>query len=123
MDTNGKSKFHRLLKGGHELLAGFCAADFFPKLAWMHKIDGTEARLEKTFKQMDEFYEKVIDEHLNPHRLNPEVEDLVDVLLRIQKNPGQGIILTREQIKGAITVKSSLYSISNFFILSLSFTL
>ncbi|KAI3914604.1 hypothetical protein MKW92_017864 [Papaver armeniacum] len=77
--------------------------NFFPRLAWIHKIDGTEAKLEKTFRQMDDFYEKVIDEHLNPQRLTPAVEDLVDVLLRVQKNPGQGITLSREQIKGVIT--------------------
>ncbi|KAI3947027.1 hypothetical protein MKW92_024940 [Papaver armeniacum] len=103
IDTNGKSKFHRLIKETHDLLAGFCVADFFPRLAWIHKIDGTEAKLEKTFRQMDDFYEKVIDEHLNPQRLTPAVEDLVDVLLRVQKNPGQGITLSREQIKGVIT--------------------
>ncbi|KAI3896259.1 hypothetical protein MKX03_032757, partial [Papaver bracteatum] len=52
---------------------------------------------------MDDFYDKVVDEHLNPQRLTPAVENLVDVLLRVQKYPGQGITLTREKIKGVIT--------------------
>ncbi|KAI3981725.1 hypothetical protein MKX01_027710, partial [Papaver californicum] len=65
MDTNGKSKFHRLIKETHDLLAGFC----------------------KTFRQMDDFYEKVIDEHLNPQR---------KILVMAS-------LLSREQIKGVIT--------------------
>ncbi|OVA20565.1 Cytochrome P450 [Macleaya cordata] len=101
--SNGKSKFHGVLIETQDLLAGFSTADFFPWMGWIHKFDGLEARLEKNFRQLDDFYDKVIDEHLNSQRPNPELEDLVDVLLRIQKDPSQGTTLNRDQIKGILT--------------------
>ncbi|KAM1025806.1 hypothetical protein ACFX13_039559 [Malus domestica] len=44
----------------------------------------------------------VIEEHLDPKRLKPEYEDLVDVLFRVQKDPNQTIALTKDQIKGVL---------------------
>lgn len=49
----------------------------------------------------------MIEEHLDPQRPNPENEDVIDVLLLVQKDPSQSIVLTDEQIKGVITVCSS----------------
>ena len=49
-------------------------------------------------------FEEVIAEHLDPRRPEPEREDLVDVLLRVQKDPNQAITLNSDQIKGVLTV-------------------
>ncbi|RZC92509.1 hypothetical protein C5167_041852 [Papaver somniferum] len=59
-----------------------CRVAFGRKYEEEIDTNGKKAKLEKTFGQMDDFYEKVIDKHLNPQRLTPAVEDLVDVLLR-----------------------------------------
>ncbi|KAK9926771.1 hypothetical protein M0R45_023984 [Rubus argutus] len=72
-------------------------------ISWINKFSGLEQRVDKCFKNLDNFYNKVIEEHLDPQRPNPENEDVIDVLLRVQKDPSQSIVLTDEQIKGVIT--------------------
>ncbi|KAF5200581.1 Cytochrome p450 [Thalictrum thalictroides] len=102
-DNNRKSEFHALLQKTQNLLGGFMVADFFPWLGWIHKLDGQEADLENIFRQWDEFYDIIIDDHLNPKRPKPELEDLVDVLLQVQGDPSRCISLSRDQIKAILT--------------------
>ncbi|GAV75349.1 p450 domain-containing protein [Cephalotus follicularis] len=47
-------------------------------------------------------YEEVIQKHLDPSRPKPQHEDLVDVLLRIQKDTNQAINISSKQIKGVL---------------------
>ena len=54
---------------------------------------------------MDELYDKVIAEHLDTRRPEPEREDLVDVLLRVQKDSNQVIALSSDHIKGVNLVE------------------
>ncbi|RZC75386.1 hypothetical protein C5167_050864 [Papaver somniferum] len=82
-------------------------------MSWIHKFDGSDKKLDKNFGRMDEFYDKVIDEHICRCSLKTGVEeDFVDVLLRVQKDPSQGISLTRDNIKGILMVGFS-FSIIN----------
>ena len=43
--------------------------------------------LERNFRELDAFYEKVIDEHINKGTKSKEEEDLFDVLLRLHNGP------------------------------------
>lgn len=102
-----KGRFYKIIGETQEILGGFCIADFFPWMGWLNKFNGLETRLEKNFTQLDELYENVIQEHLDPTRSVPETEheDLVDVLLRLQKDSNQAIALNIDQIKGVLTVR------------------
>jgi hypothetical protein len=102
----GMSRIHELLKESMVLLGGLYISDFLPWIGWINKFSGLEQRVDKCFKNLDNFYNQVIEEHLDPQRPNPENEDVIDVLLRVQKDPSQSIVLTDEQIKGVITVCS-----------------
>ncbi|KAI3835380.1 hypothetical protein MKW98_020496, partial [Papaver atlanticum] len=104
---DGKNKFYSISKETIHLLGGFSTADLFPWMRWIHKLDGLDTRLEKNFRHMDEFYDKVIDEHIKSSKSSLKTgveveEDFVDVLLRVQKDPSQGITLTRDNIKGIL---------------------
>ncbi|KAI3855080.1 hypothetical protein MKX03_018474, partial [Papaver bracteatum] len=104
---DGKSKFYSISKEIINLLGGFSTADLFPWMSWIHKLDGLDTRLEKNFRHMDEFYDKVIDEHIKSSKSSLKTgveveEDFVHVLLRVQKDPSQGITLTRDGIKGIL---------------------
>ncbi|KAF6137221.1 hypothetical protein GIB67_030985 [Kingdonia uniflora] len=100
--NGGKSRFDEILKDTQAFLGGFMLVDFFPWLGWIHKFDGLEAKLNKTFTEMDEFYDEVIKEHVKKE-LKPEHEDFVDVLLRVRCDSSQKITLTIDQIKGVLT--------------------
>jgi cytochrome P450 len=103
-EDKSKSRFHEILRETQDLLGGFCIEDFFPWMGWLNKFNGLETRLEKNFRELDELYDKVIEEHLDQRRPEPEHEDLVDVLLRVQKDPNQATALNSDQIKGVLTV-------------------
>ncbi|KAK2974661.1 hypothetical protein RJ640_030269 [Escallonia rubra] len=103
LHNTGKSKVHDILHEAQCLLGEVNIADFFPWMWWLNKLNGLDARLGKNFKELDRFYDKVIEEHLDPTRPKPMHEDLVDVLLRVQKDPSKAISFSNEQIKGVLT--------------------
>lgn len=97
-----KSKFHDMLNEFQALLATFFVSDYIPFTGWIDKLTGLNARLDKNFKEMDQFYQDVIDEHMDPNRQKPEEEDIVDVLLRLKKQDTLSIDLTTNHIKGIL---------------------
>ncbi|XP_043687871.1 cytochrome P450 71A1-like [Telopea speciosissima] len=99
-----RSRFQDILQEAQALLGGFYVEDYFPSVGWIIDIlSGQNAKLEKNFKELDEFYEQVISDHLNPSRSEPDHEDIVDVLLRIEKEQeGGSIHFTKEHIKAVI---------------------
>ncbi|KAI3916688.1 hypothetical protein MKW92_006876 [Papaver armeniacum] len=104
-EDNCKSKFYTMLQETQNLTGGFRTADFFPWMSWIHKFDGLDTRLENNYRQFDELFDKVIEEHINTSKSRkPDEEDFVDVLLRVQKDPSQSIRLASHQIKGIIMV-------------------
>ncbi|OIV98726.1 hypothetical protein TanjilG_24897 [Lupinus angustifolius] len=65
---------------------------------------GSLTRLENIFKELDVFFQEVIDEHLDPKRekVTIEEEDVVDVLLELKKQGHLSIHLTNNHIKAII---------------------
>lgn len=78
-------------------------SDYFPWLTWLNKFNGLEARLDKCFRELDSFYDEVIEEHLDPERPQTEHEDVVDLLLQVQSDPNQAMKINNDQIKGVLT--------------------
>ncbi|PIN27030.1 Cytochrome P450 CYP2 subfamily [Handroanthus impetiginosus] len=76
--------------------------DYFPGMDWINKFNGVDNRLKKYFGDLDKFFDKVIQEHVDPRRSKSDEEDIIDVLLRIQKDPFETIKLKDEQLKGVI---------------------
>ncbi|KAI3876587.1 hypothetical protein MKW92_015618, partial [Papaver armeniacum] len=99
----GGGELRRILRVTQAMIAGAKIVDIFPWMGWIHRFDGVKSKLENNFQQLDNFYESIIDEHLEPQRSSAEFEDFVDVLLRLQKDPGQSISFSRDQIKGILT--------------------
>ncbi|KAL5998277.1 hypothetical protein ACLOJK_009216 [Asimina triloba] len=99
-DDHEKTNFHGIFEEAQAWFGAFFVADYFPWLGWVDLITGQRGRLEKSFWNMDAFYEQVIVEHLDPsrQRQKDEVEDLVDVLIRVQKD----LNLTRDHIKAML---------------------
>ncbi|KAK7390167.1 hypothetical protein VNO78_25466 [Psophocarpus tetragonolobus] len=97
-----RSKFHGLLNEVQALWATLFFSDYIPFLGWIDKLRGLHARLERTFKEMDKFYQEVIDEHLDPNRKTPEEEDITDVLLQLKKQRSFSVDLTNDHIKAVL---------------------
>jgi len=89
----------------------FFFSDYIPFLGWIDRITGLRARLENNFKELDTFYQEVIDEHMDPNRKTPENEDLIDVLLQLKKQRSFSVDLENDHIKAVFMVKV-LFSVS-----------
>lgn len=95
-----KSNFNRVFAEAQALFVAFFFANFIPWLGWIDKINGQRARLEKNFYELDDFFEKVIEEHMDPKREKLEQEDFVDVLIQVRKD----LNLTKDHIKAILMV-------------------
>jgi len=93
------------------MMGMFFFSDYIPFLGWIDRITGLRARLENNFKELDTFYQEVIDEHMDPNRKTPENEDLIDVLLQLKKQRSFSVDLENDHIKAVFMVKV-LFSVS-----------
>ncbi|KAK7260165.1 hypothetical protein RIF29_25982 [Crotalaria pallida] len=94
-----KSRFHELVNEVQAMLAVFYVSDYIPFMGWIDKLIGLHKRLDRIYKQMDEFYHEVIDERLNQN-IEKEKEVIVDVLLQLKKQSSVSNDFTYNHIKG-----------------------
>ncbi|KAI3513291.1 hypothetical protein L1887_20620 [Cichorium endivia] len=95
-------RFHELVLECSALLANFYYRDYFPMMGWLDKLNGSITRLEKNFKDMDECYQEIIDEHLNQNRPKENREDMVDILLQLKQDSDSSIEFSFDHIKGIL---------------------
>eukprot|EP00257_Ricinus_communis_P027978 XP_025015392.1 cytochrome P450 83B1 [Ricinus communis] len=75
-------RFHDLLMELQLMFGSFFFSDYFPYVGYvLDKFSGILSRLDKVFHAFDDFYQELIDEHLDPKREIPEYENILDVLL------------------------------------------
>ncbi|KAG5575289.1 hypothetical protein H5410_055423 [Solanum commersonii] len=67
-EAHERKRFNHILVEAQAMLASFFVSDFFPSLSWIDKLTGLTDRLEKNFKDLNEFYEELIEQHHNPNR-------------------------------------------------------
>ncbi|KAM3327279.1 hypothetical protein P3S67_002405 [Capsicum chacoense] len=103
-EAHEKRRFDELLEESATMLTSFFVSDFFPYLAWIDKLTGLTDRLEKNFKNLDEFYEELIEQHLDPNKPKSIEGDLLDILLQLKKEKSTSIDLTLEDIKAILMV-------------------
>ncbi|KAK6261837.1 hypothetical protein QUC31_007653 [Theobroma cacao] len=107
--------FQKMLEDYQELLGGFSTGDFFPSMEFIHNLTGMKSRLQDTFRRFDQFFDEVINEHLNPKRQKEErSKDLVEVLLDVQKNVSNEIPLTMDNVKAIILVRDRTFYLLKF---------
>ncbi|KAF5179288.1 Cytochrome p450 [Thalictrum thalictroides] len=96
-------KLQEIVYEAMDMLGSFTATDFFPYFGWIIDVfTGFNKRLEKCFTAFDNLYQQVIDEHLDPERKKPEQEDIIDVLLGLQRDESGGTRITVSHIKGIL---------------------
>ncbi|OIT20334.1 cytochrome p450 71a2 [Nicotiana attenuata] len=110
----GKSgeKFRKLMKEFVGILGGFDFGTFLFSLAWVDRVSGLEAKVERVAMEMNEFLEGVVEEHLDNHKRvtyllggrveNEGREDFVDVLLGIYQQNMNGFSIDRDGTKALI---------------------
>ncbi|WJZ80698.1 hypothetical protein VitviT2T_000597 [Vitis vinifera] len=103
----GKGRFQEVVHEATAMMSSFFAADFFPYVGRIvDRLTGIHERLEKSFHELDCFYQQVIEEHLNPGRMKEEHEDIIDVLLNIEKEQDESSAfkLTKDHVKAILMI-------------------
>lgn len=112
-DEKGK-RFKELISELMELLGGFHVGDHIPWLAWVHRLSGLDAQVDKVAREFDQFLDGVVEEHANGYNNIKEKKsledgedkkDFVDVLLEFQSDEMAGYSLDKESIKAIILVR------------------
>ncbi|RWW08152.1 hypothetical protein GW17_00028438 [Ensete ventricosum] len=112
----GKRREHRerfvpLIKNAMVLSGGFGVADMFPSLKFIDILSGANFRLRRLRRQLDETLGDIIKEHEGKASAvsgdkADDVDNLVDVLLRLKDDPQLEVPLTMETVKGVIVVRN-----------------
>jgi len=99
------SKFHGMLHEFQAMLTAFFVSDYIPFMGWIDKLRGLHGRLDRNFKEFDEFYQEIIDEILDPngHQCTSE-KVIVDVLLQLKEKRSFSFDITFDHIKGILMV-------------------
>ncbi|XP_027061145.1 tabersonine 6,7-epoxidase [Coffea arabica] len=88
-----------------QLVSGFNLAEMYPSVKILERISGMRQKVERTHRRLDEILENILTEH-REKRAQPGKgegkEDLVDVLLNVQKSGEFGAPLTDSNLKAVI---------------------
>jgi len=108
------SKFWEILNVMMELLGAPVIGDCIPWLDWLGRVNGMYGRAKRVAKQLDEFFDQVVDEHVSRrgHDVHgdgddddEEQNDLVDILLKIQETNALGFHIDKRIVKALILVR------------------
>ncbi|XP_058198698.1 cytochrome P450 71B10-like [Rhododendron vialii] len=96
-------KFQATIDEAMAMLSSFWGSDFFPYVGWIVDVlSGLHSRLEKLFHDFDGFFERVIEDHVDPTRKRSENEDFTDILLGLAQDQTASFRLTRDHIKAVL---------------------
>ncbi|CAJ2633822.1 unnamed protein product [Trifolium pratense] len=85
------------------LFGGFCIADLYPSIKMLQMLSLSKNQLVKLQREFDIIMQDIIDDHKCSHKEAGKEDDLVDVLLEIQReNDRSQHVLTDENIKSII---------------------
>ena len=63
-------KFHEVVLETQATMGSFFAAEYFPYVGWIvDKLSGLEKSRERIFRELDHFFQSVIDDHKSPGRM------------------------------------------------------
>ncbi|KAL1542029.1 cytochrome P450 71A9-like [Salvia divinorum] len=95
----GKGRsFEEIFHEAQRLFSEFNLSDYFPGLRWVNRINGMDRRFAENRRDLEEFFERVIGEHRDRTAADSGEGDIIDVLLRVQKESE----LTDDQLKAML---------------------
>lgn len=111
-----RNHFHDVLDEALSAKAGFSAEDYYPNAAGrlVDRLTGAAARRERVFRDLDAFFDTIIDQHLvdpssSPPSSATTTPDLIDVFVdlmeesRHQPQVHGSLRFTRDHIKGLLS--------------------
>ncbi|CAN1291295.1 Cytochrome P450 71A1 [Linum perenne] len=106
-----EKNFVPLLRRAVDILGEFCFNDSFPYLGWVDVLNGFDSKVKRVSKEVSDFLDMVIDDHKLAMEMGDgdhdddkfsERHDIVDILLRVQKERELEFHFTDENIKATL---------------------
>ncbi|KAL8482690.1 hypothetical protein ACS0TY_025648 [Phlomoides rotata] len=97
-------RFDELLHDAQAILAASLLSDHIPIFSWNDKVTGLINRVERTCRNLDSFYQEIIDEHLGAKREKDfgEEDDILDVLIKLKEDESSSVVFTWDHIKALL---------------------
>nr|GEX21003.1 cytochrome P450 71A2-like [Tanacetum cinerariifolium] len=100
-------RFKKLMEKFIDILGVMSVGSCIPSLSWVDRLSGLQRTTDEVAKEFDDFLEGVLQEHLNKRKGNvivggSEVQDLVDILLDVQKENVGTVVIDNDTIKAVI---------------------
>ncbi|KAF6150875.1 hypothetical protein GIB67_020958 [Kingdonia uniflora] len=93
----------KLLHGAIAMMCAFSVLSLFPYVGRVIALfTGLQQKLDKNFNELNALLQQAVDEHSDPDRQTGEYEDIVDVLLRLEKEQFGEIRFTKDHIKAIL---------------------
>lgn len=98
------SAYTRLAKEVNDVFGLFSVEDMFPSLGWVDVLSGLRKRMTKTSKELHQFFDEVIKEHLSMNKVGSagDRKDFVDLMLDYEKDPRREIEFTHENLRAIL---------------------
>ena len=108
--TRERGTVTSIIQESIRLGAGFMLADLYPSIKLLPLITGARFKAQRMYRKLDKLFDSIVEQHKAAGD-GGDLEDLVDVLLRIQQD-GTEFPLTTDNIKAVVLVSASSFSIS-----------
>ncbi|GJV27243.1 cytochrome P450 71A4-like protein, partial [Tanacetum coccineum] len=101
-------RFKKLMEKFIDILGVMSVGSCIPSLSWVDRLSGLQRTTDEVAKEFDDFLEGVLQEHLNKRKGNvivggsDEVQDLLDILLDVQKENAGTVVIDNDTIKAVI---------------------
>ncbi|KAK6152178.1 hypothetical protein DH2020_014813 [Rehmannia glutinosa] len=103
-----KRRFDELMIESQAMQGGFFFSDYLPSFGWVDRLSGMIGRLDKICKELDEFYQELIDEHLDPSW--PKSVNLLDLFIQLKAENSCSIDLTWDHVKAILMINKCCYT-------------
>ena len=114
-------RFEVVVHEVESMIGSYNASEFFPFVGWIiDTLSSRFKRLERAFHELDTLFQQVIDLYLDPKRKKLEHEDIIDVLLIIERDQaesGNAARFTKHNIKVVLLVSYQCFSNPMFFLI------
>lgn len=114
-------RFEELIDESEAVAGCFTAEECFPYVGWIiDRFTGYHAKLDRVFYELDSFFQQEIDDHLKFGRTKREDEDIIDVMLKIEREQTKscfGAHLTNDHIKAVLMVSSFHFHTQHSFLM------
>ncbi|XP_031256486.1 cytochrome P450 83B1-like, partial [Pistacia vera] len=101
-DEREGNGFCAMLHETEAMLGSFFFSDYFPFMGWVDKLTGMKRRLENNFKELDIFFQEIIQDHSDSKVPKNGKEDIIDIFLQIRKDGGLKVDITWDHIKAVL---------------------